>query len=135
MMTAVQPYLDLILQERSWSWAVVCLLYIFAALFVRGWFVGPLSAQMKMLERKHGGQLRKNYLKRSFLGWVFFFLPLAAIALYWQKAMLPFSISDSWFIAVSLASFVFSLLLHLQAFSVASLMTIEALESEKKSDV
>ncbi len=134
MMTAIQPYLDLILKERSWSWAIVCILYILAALFVRSWFVGPISVQMKMIERKHGHQLRKAYLKRALIGWVFFFFPIACVVVYWRKDAFPLPLKESWLLIASLSSFVISVLVHLQAFAIASLLTIESLENDKKRD-
>lgn len=135
MMTAIQPYIDLILRERSWSWAVVCLLYILAGLFVRSWFMGPLSIQMKMIEKKHLRQLNSSYLSHSLLGWTFFFLPLALIAVYWNKENLPVLVDDKWFIALGFLSFTFSLILHLQAMAVASLVLVESLEGEKAPEV
>lgn len=133
-MTAIQPYLDLILKERSWSWAMVCLLYVLAALFVRSWFIGPLTIQMKMIEKKHLHHLKYGYLRHSVWGWLFFFIPLALIALYWQKEALPISIPETWLIAAGFASFILSVIFHLQAFGVSALMLIESLEGQKTPD-
>jgi hypothetical protein len=131
MMTAVQPYLDLILKERSWSWAVVCLLYILAGLFVRSWFVSPLMIQMKMIEKKHLRHLKTAYLRQSLLGWLFFFLPLLVIATYWNKESFPVPLQDHWLILIGFLSFVLSVILHLQSLGVAALEVVESLEKEK----
>lgn len=135
MLTAVQPYLDLILRERSWSWAVVCMLYILAAFFVRGWFVGPVSAQMKGLDGKIKHKVKKAYLKRAMLGWLLFFLPLVSILYYWQKAFAPIAIRESWLIGFSILSFILSILLHLQALGTAALVTLGAQGNEKLRDI
>ena len=135
MMTAIQPYIDLILKERSWSWALVCLLYILAALFVRGWFIGPLSIQMKMIEKKHLHQLKSRYLRQSVLGWLLFLLPLALIALYWQKKALPISIHEPWLVGIGFLSFILSVIFHLQAFGVSALLLVETLEGQKPGEV
>ncbi len=135
MFTAVQPYLDLILKERSWSWAVVCLLYVLAALFVRGWFVGPLSAQMKPLDGKVKHKINKAYLKRSLLGWILFFLPLFYIMYYWQKDLFPVAIHETWLIAVSVLSFVLSIIIHLQALGIAAIITLVTQGNEKTRDI
>lgn len=131
MMTAVQPYIDLILRERSWSWAVVCLLYILAALFVRSWFIGPLYTKMKLIESKHLRQLNSSYLKNSLFGWLFFFLPLVLIATYWNKESLPFVFNELWYIGIGFMSFILSIIFHLQAFGVAAISLVETLEKEK----
>ena len=134
MMTAVQPYVDLILRERSWSWAIVCLLYILAALFVRGWFTGPITLQMKMVDKKHVRQMKSTYLKHALLGWVLFFLPLLLIATYWNKDVLPVPVQETWLIATGFACFILSVMIHLQAFAVASLVLVESLEGEKTAE-
>ncbi len=134
-MTFIQPYIDAVMRERSWSWAVVCLLYILAALFVRGWFMGPLFTQLKMVEKKEAHKLKSFYLKYSLLGWIFFFLPLLVIVFYWQKDTIPFEIQDSLLVGAGAVSLVLSILLHLQAFGTAALMTLESTEKEKISDI
>ena len=135
MINAIQPYIDLILKERSWSWAVVCVLYILAALFVRSWFVGPLSVQMKKMEKKHLHQYNAAYLRQSVLGWFFFFLPLVMIAVYWNKASLPVTIPDPWFVGAGVISLILSVLLHLQAHAIAALGLVETLEGQKTAEV
>lgn len=135
MLTAVQPYLDLILKERSWSWAVVCLLYILAAIFVRGWFVSPISSQMKPLDGKIKHKLKKAYLKRSFLGWVLFFFPLLCILYYWQRTFFPIIIHDSALVGIGTVSFILSVILHLQALGTAALTTLASQGNEKSRDI
>lgn len=135
MITAVQPYIDLILRERSWSWALVCMLYILAGLFVRGWFTGPITIQMKMIDKKHIRQMKSNYLKHAFLGWLLFFLPLILIATYWNKDSIPVPVNDHWLIAIGFAAFILSVILHLQAFAVSALVLAESMEGEKTAEV
>jgi hypothetical protein len=135
MMTVVQPYIDLILRERSWSWAVVCLLYILAAIFVRSWFIGPVTVQLRSIDKKHVRQFKSAYLKGAFLGWVLFFIPLILIATYWNKAMLPIQLQESWLIGIGFASFILSVMLHLQALASAAISEIGTVEGEKIAEV
>lgn len=135
MLTTMQPYFDLIMKERSWSWAVVCLLYILAAIFVRGWFVGSISSQMKPLDGKTKHKVKKAYLKRSFLGWVLFFLPLLCILYYWQRTYFPIIIRDSALVGIGVLSFVLSVIMHLQALGAAALVTLASQGNEKPRDI
>ena len=121
MMTVIQPYIDLIFKERSWSWAVVCLLYLLAALFVRGWFVGPLFQRLKTLEHKTAQSFKSAYLKYSILGWAFFLVPQIFVVLCWRRSALPFPINEVFLLAGGAACFILSIIFHLQAFSLACL--------------
>ena len=135
MITAVQPYIDLIMRERSWSWAVVCLLYILAALFVRGWFTSPVTSQLKSLDKKRSHQLKSAYLKNAFVGWVLFFLPLILIAAYWNKNLFPLPILETWLMGLGFLCFILSVVLHLQAFAMASMSVLESMDKDKLAEV
>ncbi len=134
-MTAIQPYIDMILKERSWSWAVVCLLYVLAALFVRGWFTGSVTAQIKLLDKKISQSLMSSYVKSSIWGWLFFFLPLILIIIYWRKDALPIVPKDGLLILLGLASLTAAIILHLQAYAAAALMTLRERQETKLPEV
>ncbi len=115
MLTMFKPYLDVILSERSWSWSLIGILYVLAGLFVRSWFLGPVMGKAKKLDKSVFKAVKSSYFKRSLLGWLFFFLPLAAFTLYWQK-ILPPVVTDKMVAGGVVSLLVLSIMFHLQAF-------------------
>ena len=113
------------LAERTSSWALVCILYFLAGLFVRSWFLGPLFSSLKPLERPIAKELRSAYLKKSFIGWIFFLFPLAIALFMLHRDILPVPVSDKILIALAVFSFAFSVILHLIAFGLASVVTLK----------
>ncbi len=131
MMSPIQSYVDAILSGRDWSWTVVGILYVLAAYFVRGWFVNPLSQKSRILSKASWHQVKSHYLNASFLGWIFFFFPLALIALVWRKTALPVPVDNRYLILAGCISFVLSVVLHLQAFGLAAVAALKDFEEKK----
>ena len=133
MIYQLRPYLDALLAERLSSWALLSILYLLAGLFVRSWFIGPLFSSLKELERPINKHLRGQYLKKSMMGWIFFLLPLAFFLLLGRQESLPVKVHDNIVIAAAAASFVFSLMLHMMAFGLASVATVKKIsETQEK---
>ncbi len=128
----LKPYLDVVLQERDWSWAVIAILYVLAAYFVRGWFMNGLSCQSKSLDRKWHSEVKAAYLKYSFPGWIFFFLPLGLVILIWRKDILPIKVPEIYLYAGAGVSYVFSIIFHLQAFGLASIEVLKKFQDKYK---
>lgn len=131
MMAPLQSYVDAILSGRDWSWTVVGILYVLAAYFVRGWFLNPLSKQAKTLSRASWHQIKSHYLGASFLGWIFFFFPLAIVVIIWRKTALLVPVEDRYLILAGCLGFILSLLLHLQAFALAAVTALKDFEEKK----
>ena len=133
-----RPYIEAIFKEREWSWAIIGIVYLLSASFIRGWFLNPLTRRAKNLERSFRGSVRKGYLKRSLLGWIFFLLPIGIIYLTWQREVqLPVDLKvESKILLLSLgaASFVLSVLSHLTAFNIASLETLRSTAEQQEKD-
>lgn len=132
MIPSLQPYIDSILQERSWSWAIVCILYLLAAAFVRSWFLAPIGTSLKTLDKKYAHKLKGTYLKMSAAGWLFFMIPLFLIMIFWMKDKILVPVEDYILVILGMASFILSIVLHLQAFAVAAITTLEHAESQKR---
>ena len=115
MNTFLQPYIDSILTERSWSWSLIGILYVLAALFIRSWFMGPLFSKARLLDHSLYSAIKHAYAKRSFWGWLLFFLPLVLFVLFWQNN-LPQNMGQTFVIAAGSGSLVLSIVFHLQAF-------------------
>lgn len=133
MIYQLKPHLDALLAERMSSWALLSILYLLAGLFVRSWFVGPLFSSLKQLEKPIAKHLRGQYLKKSFTGWIFFLLPLGFFLLLGRRDLLPPAVNDNIVIACAVGSFIFSILLHLTAFGLASAVTLKKIsETQEK---
>ena len=103
----------------------MAVLYLLAALFVRSWFLAPLFSSLKQLEKPIHKELKKVYLKKSLVGWVFFLLPLVIFLFLWQNEAVPIRVDDSIWISAGVGSFFFSIILHLIAFGLASVVTLK----------
>ncbi len=131
----LKPYVDAILAERDWSWSFIGILYLVSGMIIRSWFLGPVASRVRNLDRKLRYSVKSAYLKRSFWGWIFFFIPLAVIIVLWQDRPLPAPLTKIHLIGVGIGSFVFSIILHLQCFGIASLQTLRQIcdkEAQKK---
>ena len=131
MQSPFKSVVEVLLTERDWSWSVIGILYLLAAFFVRSGFVGPLAAQLKKIDRSLHHEVKNEYLLRSLWGWIFFMLPLGVIVFFWRQNALGGKINPWVPIAASLASFIFSILLHLAAFASAALSTLKRLSESR----
>lgn len=131
----LKPYLDSILAERDWSWSFVCILYLMGGMVVRSWFLGALAARTRDLDKKLRRSVKKSYLKRSLLGWIFFFIPAGILIVLWQDRPLPAKVERLHLIGAAAVSYVLSVIIHLRAFGTAALLTLKRLsetEQQKK---
>ena len=125
MIYSLKPYWDSILAERTWSWTLIGILYLLSGLLVRSWFIRPLARHLKKLSREFQHEVKKVYLQHSFWGWLFFLVPLCLLILFWRSDLLPFRLDDRCVLIGALASFILSILMHLQAFGKATLLTLK----------
>ena len=133
MIYQLKPYWDALMAERTSSWAVFTILYLFAGLFIRSWFVGPVFARLKLLERPLIKEVKRFYLRESFMGWLFFLLPPLILLIFWNNPAVPIHVNETILFAVSTAAFIFSILLHLIAFGVASVSALKKVsETQEK---
>ncbi|MBI3306244.1 MAG: hypothetical protein HYZ84_00355 [Candidatus Omnitrophica bacterium] len=131
MLDMAQMYLRAILNERSWSWALIGLVYVVGAYTIRSWFMKPLVRRARELDKPLWHKIKGAYLQHSLLGWLFFLLPLfISIVLWYREAFAPITIKDIAAILGALVSFLLSIFCHLQAFGIA---TIEVLRQTAKT--
>ncbi len=131
MNSFLQPYIDSVLAERSWSWSLIGILYVLAALFVRSWFIGPLFSKARLLDHSLYSAIKHAYAKRSFWGWLLFFLPLALFVLFWQN-YLPQKITQTFVVSAGSSSLVLSIMFHLQAFGAGAVSVFKKHNDQAK---
>lgn len=126
MKEQIQFYLNAILNERSWSWALIGLVYVISAYTIRSWFLKPLVRKTKELDKSLSHKIKASYLQHSFLGWVFFLIPLFISIFLWNRqALAPITIKDVAAVLIAGACFILSIFCHLQAFGLAALETLQ----------
>ena len=124
--------LQMILTERDWSWAVIAMVYLVAALFIRGLFLKPLTRRLKAFGRKCGHEIKGAYFKHSLPGWIFFLIPLVAVIILWHNDLaFPPTAEHFQILAASFASFVFSIFLHTQALGLAAMDALQKFLEEQ----
>ena len=131
MLECAQSYYNMILAERSWSWSVLAILYIFSGYLIRALFFSPLARQTKKLEHPLGHAVKAAYLRRSLPGWIFFLAPAVLLILRWTGVFVP-PFDDCWLIAAGAAGYGLSLLLHLQAFGAGAVVLLKRSSENQK---
>ena len=131
----LKEYLDVILAERSWSWAVIGIVYIIVGLFIRSLFLGPVAHKAKELNRGPHQELKKAYLHRAPLGWVFFLFSFLIVVGLWNRGIkTPVSIKEALAILGAIVSYVFSIIYHLQALGIAAVIALKRYSEKEAGD-
>lgn len=133
MTDSLKILLEPILNERGWSWTLVGIAYLVIGLIIRGWFLAPLTRKTRELDRKQNHELKAAYLKRSFLGWVFFLIPFFVLIKLWNSVFaFPVTVEDALTALGGVVSFIVSIVLHLQAFGIAAIETVKRSSAREK---
>ncbi len=131
-MEMFNSYLNVILQERFWSWSIIGIIYLIFAFTVRGWFLNPLFRDVKHLKPRYYHEIKQIYLKYSFWGWFLFFLPVVFFTYVWnQTAKEPLTLRHHLAIALGFFSFLASIMIHMRAFANACVELLREMVDEK----
>lgn len=130
----IKPYWDIILTERSWSWTLIAIGYLAIALNIRALFLHPIKRKLKDLDKTFQSKIKRQYLKHSILGWMLFFIPLILSIIYWaeNESFWGLPKSDALFGLTICACFIFSVISHLQAFAIASMLTLKKYHTKQE---
>ena len=83
--TQLKSYLDVLIEQREWSWTLLAMTYLLIGFVIRNIFLGIITQSLKMLPRKYHHEIKSEYLKRAAVGWAFFLLPLIALIPYCRQ--------------------------------------------------
>lgn len=121
-----QPYWDLILSNRQWSWTLVGSAYLIAALFIRHLLFRNILHETKELDRGLYSEVLRLYLKHSLAGWVFFALSFLLVVCLWLGWKPAFFQKLEYLLAMVLLYFLFflSVIFHYQAYVKALLSVL-----------
>ena len=122
---------DMIIQDRTWSWSVIGFLYLLLTLIVRNWFLSPFIKRAKELKHRWYQDIKDLYLKSALTGWIFYLISFVIVILIWiRPQFLPLSLFHRAALAVAVLSYFLSIILHLQALGVASVVILRRIESK-----
>ena len=121
-MVSLDKYINLILKEREWSWAVVALGYIVVTLFIRQIMFHGVVRQARGLGHEIYRSAKNLYLKNSWSGWIIFLISLLMVVTIWicWKRETPIETSTLLVMLFLLPLiFLISVIMHLISFSKA----------------
>jgi hypothetical protein len=125
---SIQSFFTMIHQERSWSWSVIGIVYLVMGLLIRRLFLAPLIRRAKDLNRSTYEAFRSSYLKRSFLGWLFFLISFVTVIVLWnQQIWIPLTVTHALGVLAAVVSYMISILCHIEAIGIAALVTLRRL--------
>lgn len=122
----MDAYIYAVLEQRDWSWTVMAILFIAVGLLVRMFVLQPVLRKAKEVGRKDYSEMKRHYLRRALWGWIFFALSvLFAIILWRNPVTVPLEGDEFLVLLGAVISFLLSLIFHLLALGVASLIVLE----------
>ncbi len=119
---------EVISTEREWSWSLIGIVVLLAALIVRAFLLRNVFSSMKVRNKTWYKRTLEQYQKRSLVGWIFFGLFILGIILLWRFEdvfLKRFSFVE-WLLILILL-FLVSVFSHLKAYARSM---VEALQDQ-----
>ncbi|HNX69382.1 MAG TPA: hypothetical protein PLL75_05345 [Candidatus Omnitrophota bacterium] len=131
-MSDMTAFWNIVLTQRTWSWAVVGIVYLLGFLTLRSFFFRSLIKRAKPLNSKWYAEIKKIYLRKSIGGWVLFLLSFLLLIFFWQSGDFQrSSLYEAAMILLVLLTVFLSIMSHLIAFGVAALYVLKQLENNQ----
>ena len=123
---------NMILTQKSWSWAVWGLADLLVFLTVRSFFFRPILKRAKALNSKWFAEVKKAYFKHSLGGWILFLVSLLLVVFAWQSGnFLAISLYEASLIGLIALSLCFAITAHLVALGVSIVQVLKQLENNQ----
>ena len=123
---------DMVLTQRSWSWAMMGIAYLIVYLLVRNFFFHNLLKRAKALNSKWYQEIKKVYVKKCAPGWILFLVSFMLFIFFWQSANLhQLSLYEAAMICLIVLSVLFSVISHLIAFAMSTIHVLKQLENNQ----
>ena len=119
-------YIDLMLAERQWSWAIVGILYLVLAIFIRILIFRKMIREAKQIDPNLYSTVKGIYLKNSLSGWILYFISFLLVIVMWLgwKSAPQETVSAAILCLFLSLLFFLSIILHLTAFAKALLVVL-----------
>lgn len=123
---------NMILTQRTWSWAVVGIVYLLVFLVVRSFFLHPLIKRARALNSKWYHEIKKVYMKKCIAGWILFLVSILILIFFWQTANLrQASLYEVGMVFLIILAVLFTIISQIIAFSVSVLHVLKRLENNQ----
>lgn len=131
-MDTLANFWDMILTQRTWSWALLGIAYLLVFLMIRNFFFHTILKRAKALNSKWYHEIKKVYMKKCIAGWVLFLASLMMLILLWQTANLEQpSLYEVAMIGLIVLTILFSVISHLIAFATSTIHVLKQLENNQ----
>lgn len=133
-MNTLTNFWNMVLTQRSWSWAFAGIGYLLFFLLMRHFFMRGLAKRAKSLNSKWFHEIKKVYIRKCIAGWVIFLASLLLFIFFWQTAnfKVPSLYEVGVVFIISLAILV-AIISHLSAFAIATIHVLKQLENNQMS--
>jgi len=123
---------NMILTQRSWSWAVIGIGYLLVFLLVRSFFLHPLIKRSRALNSKWYHEIKKVYMKKCIAGWIVFLVSFLILIFFWQTANLKqASLYEVGMVFLIILAVLFAIISQLIAFGVSVIHVLKQLENNQ----
>jgi hypothetical protein len=121
-----------VLTQRTWSWALIGLGYLFVFLLVRSFFLHALVKRARTLNSKWFHEIKKVYMKKCIAGWILFLASLLILVFFWQSANFkPASLYEVGMAFLIILTMLFAIIAHLIAFGASVIHVLKQLENNQ----
>ncbi|MFH0986312.1 MAG: hypothetical protein V1882_12415 [Candidatus Omnitrophota bacterium] len=123
---------NMILTQRTWSWALVGIVYLLVFLVARSFFLHPLIKRARALNSKWYHEIKKVYTKKCIAGWILFMVSFLILIFFWQTSNLKQpSLYEVGMVFLIILTLLFTIISQLIALSVSVLHVLKQLENNQ----
>ncbi|OQA57598.1 MAG: hypothetical protein BWY42_00446 [Candidatus Omnitrophica bacterium ADurb.Bin277] len=131
-MNELKNFWEVVLTQRTWSWAFPGILNLILFLAVRSLYFHPVIKQAKLLNSKWYHEIKKAYTSRSAAGWILFIVSLLLVVFAWQTANLKeFSLYEAGLAGLILLALFLAAMSHIAALGGAVIHVMKRLENNQ----
>jgi len=123
---------NMVLTQRTWSWAVIGIAYLIVFLCVRSFFLHTLVKCARALNSKWFHEIKKVYSKKCFSGWILFAISFLILIFFWQTGNFHqpslYEVGMAFLIALTVLIAITS---HVIAFGASAIHVLKHLENNQ----
>ena len=123
---------NMILTQRTWSWAVIGIGYLLVFLLARSFFLYGLIKRGRSLNSKWYHEIKKIYMKKCLAGWILFLISFLILIFFWQTANFKqASLYEVGMLFLIILTVLFAIMSHLIAFGNSVIHVLKQLENNQ----
>ena len=123
---------NMVLTQRTWSWAVIGIAYLLVFLAVRSFFLRGLIKRARSLNSKWYHEIKKAYTKKCIAGWILFLVSFFILIFFWQTANLKqASLYEVGMVFLIVLAVLFAIMSHVIAFGTSAIHVLKQVENNQ----